>query len=372
VLSKGDLRLAPGVAVDDTLWNRAYTSLLRQNKARAWGNWTFDPTVEVGAVGWIDLNTGSFQFLAKMEPEAMTSLASPTNWALASLDVSRSKGNVDFEGGYEDPSSGEKVDVGLDAHWEFSSQGAIAAHGTSGYVTRYQNVIDVLARNFDWLHSIAGGAGHTEGSGISQGFGVITAAWLLDGGLNIGSVSDSAEFSLSGSVYGVTSMSGEGNGKGVLRGSFKSFKEKGTINRQMFPQTPNSVSDTSAAYAFEFASFDDKRILPQWIEEVQPGTVYFANNNGGTYIVDCLCQFDVPGKINRKSETVRVIGGQTGAVSGIPLDAENISVQVEFIGVNQNTTLTLNSEISILTWPSSARTVNIYGVWPWRTDIEWM
>lgn len=109
-------------------WNKAFTNILRENDRTVWGNWTLNPTVISGAVGIIDAETGEFTHLGNMPGAQLVPLLAPQDWFVESTGVRRTQTQVDFKGGYTDPSTGLTVDVGTQVDWSFSRESSLSSN----------------------------------------------------------------------------------------------------------------------------------------------------------------------------------------------------------------------------------------------------
>lgn len=354
---------------DATFWNIGFTEMIRKTNGAAWGNWNLNPAIVPGAVGILDPETGSFTQSSTLPKAVITKLKSPEDWVIESSSVHRTESDVDFKGGYIDPSTGTKVDVGLDVSWSFSSEGSLVSNATITGLSQVDDFATAMANNYDWFLQKAKDAGYATDDGIVQGFGMITVVQNCAGGINIGSLTEDSSFSLVGSVDGVNAMTGGGDINVGVKGSYKETNQTKSFESHMWPAEANSAAAGEVGISYQFASFDGKQLMPTWIKKLSGFAVTFDNQHGGTYIAHCEVTYDqmVNNVKQSSSKTASVSGGHTQTLDGIPLDAINLQINVHFVdggdfhgGFRKPLTALL----------AGSCTVDLSGVWPWGSHAS--
>lgn len=361
------LRATTALPLDSKFWNISFTSMLRQTQARMWGNWPLHSSVQPGMMGILNPETGDFRPATVVPNAKIVKFDQAQDWSMESSSVRRKDTNVDFAGGYTDPSTGTTVNVGLKTSWTFEREGSIISKAT----VAGESVIDdpgaLLAAEFPAIYQAAQNLNMTTPEGIVQGFGVITRVVRAKGVINLGARTDASTFSITGSVDGVNAMSGSGDPIASVKGSYKDVSQTGSFEEHLFPAEANKKPDGEAILMYEFASFDGKTILPGWTGPISPLNLTFDNGHGGTYIVHCKVLFDTPDKRDHERK-ISVPGGQSHSISGIPLSATNLRVQMDFVAGDS---LFLQESKPVATWEQGRRTIDLYGVWPWSCNAAW-
>lgn len=347
-------------------WNQAFTNLIRQAHANAWGNWQLDASIAVGAVGYVDPDTGSFVQVTSIDQARFKKvrLNNAQDWVLESSGTQRSESTVDFEGGYLDPSSGVEVTVGTQIKWGFSDEMGLASNASVVAVENMDNFGVVLQNLQPWLAGIAKSVGYGDGTDIVQGFGVITSAIIAGGVVNVASEQSNNTFSITGSVDGVAAMTGDGSVTARLGGSYKDTNSSKSVDSHIYPSQANTRADGEVAIAFNFASFDGQMILPSWVQKLDPLSICCDNAHGGTYIADVTVtyNYEVDGKRLQGRQTTSVPGGQQSTIGGIPLNATNLQVAIHF---EAGSDFTFTWQMPCTSWLSDTQTIDMSGVWPW-------
>ena len=359
--------------MDTSKWNIAFTNLIRQTQGTAWGNWTLNPSVRPGAVGFIDPDTGSFTYVTDIPQPKIVNLASPQTWSVESSSVHRSENNVDFKGGYVDPSTGNKVDVGLEVAWTFAHENSVSSNATLTGLSVVDDFGALLQSNFQWMLGEAASVdkvtrdANGKPTGIVQGFGMITHATRCAGGINLGALNDSSTFSLTGSVDGVGAMTGVGDVTAGIKGSFKQTDENKSMEKRLWPAEADKASTSEVAIAYQFASFDGHIIMPTWIQPLSGFSFVFDNAHAGTYIAHCKVEFESASNPSMSPVSITVPGGQCHSINGIPLDAKNLVVTIHLVAGD---TFTYRYASPIATILNGTVKFDIYGVWPWSAHVD--
>jgi hypothetical protein len=351
----------------DNRWNIAFTSIIRQTDLAAWGNWTLNPAVTPGAVGFIEAETGSFTPAATIPHARIINLAAPEEWAVESSSVHKFETDIQFKGKYLDPSSGTEVTAGLDIGWTFAQEGSIVSNGTNTGVAMVDEFGLLMADQYPWLLHEARSVDMATDAGITQGFGMITQVRLCTGGINLGSLDAQSTFSITGSVDGVNAMTGGGTASAGVKGSYKETNESKAFERRLWPAEANTAAATEIGISYQFASFDGSLLMPTWIGHLNGFAVVFDNAHGGTYIANCSVSFDTPGSTKPTTLTTSASGGYTRTIDGIPLDATNLKITVDF---EAGGTFHFKWALPIATWITGQRTIDLSGVWPWGSHAK--
>jgi hypothetical protein len=350
------------VAMDTKFWNIAFTDSIRQTTQTAWGNWTLNPSIVPGAVGIVDPGTGSFTPVATIPGATIINLIGPEAWAIESSSVRKSESEVEFKGGYKDPSSGLEVNVGLNVAWTFAREGSIVSNATLTGMSMVDDFGTLMQNQFDWLLQRARSVGHASKDGIVQGFGMITHARLCAGAVNIGSLNDNSSFSLVGSVDGIDSMTGGGEVSADVRGSYKETNQSKAFESHMWPANVNTAAPHDLAIVYQFATFHGKLIMPTWIRPLAGLRVILDNAHGGTYIADCRVEYSVPGMPDQTTKENTVPGGQVHTIDGIPLEATDLAIRIHFRAGDD---FYFSVPLPLASWLTGQCTVDLSGVWPW-------
>jgi hypothetical protein len=347
-----------------TAWNVQLTRLLRNTDRYAWGNWTLDPTIRVGALGWFNPTDSQFQWAQRDIKVPSAVVASSSDWHLEQGDVKQSSVGVKFDVPYFDPTTGTEVTVGVQSTWDFGSKGSLTSSGSAFGVQYVEDPAEVMLAKYDEILTVAKKYNKAHDDKIDQGFGMITRVWLTDGCVNIGSREDNSEFSIVGSVDGVAAMTGSDQ-SASLKGSYKTTTSTNNVEKRIFPSKVNAVDTTPVAYAYEFTSFAGRVIVPRWVGEIPYLNLWF--DNGGSYIVNATVTYDLGAE--RKEHKVRVSGGMDGQITGIPLNAMNFDIRMDFTAGG---TQFLRVDHPLNTWELGRGHIKLTGWWPGRTGAAWV
>lgn len=348
-------------------WNILFTNIIRRTNLALWGNWTLNPDVEAGAVGIIEPNTGSFTKVAHLADLKIETREAPEEWSIKDSSVRRTQSEIEFDGGYNDPTTGTKVDVGLGVNWSFSKASSISSNARLVGRSSINDFGRALMGRFDELLDIAKNVNYTtrDGKGIRQGFGVITHTHNAAGGANIASLNASSEFSIAGSVDGINAMTGGGSVKTGLKGSYKETNETAAFESHLWPASADEVARSDIGLNFQFCSFHEQTIMPTWIMPLDGFTIVFDNANGGTYIGKCRVTYTDSKGAQEKSVTAP--GGQVRTIGGIPLDAHDLKIVVDFVAGDTHTFGIPNPLTELLTGNC---VIEMGGVWPFGSRAK--
>ncbi len=345
-------------------WNTVFTSLLRKSHRYAWGNWSLDPAIRPGQLGFFSPTDFAFTPVVLLDDVPTETLASPTDWHYSSEEVTSTSSDVKFDGGYKDPTTGREVNIGLETTWTFKSMGTIMSLGSRNAQISVPNAAQVMQTRFDDIYAAASPQWR-NGDGLVQGFGMITRVWTCLGCIHLGAMTQSSAFSIVGSIDGVVSMKG-GDASMSLSGSYKNTKETGAFERYLFPSVPNATSQAQVAYMYEFATFDNEMVLSPWVGDI--GTLKLNLTNVGSYIVDCKLTYDLPfEKDQTKSKTVTA--GVDQSITDIPLEATNLRIALDFrLGNSQY----LRIDKPLSAWYLGQGWLELSGYWPGDTNAKWL
>lgn len=349
---------------DGTAWNVALTRLLRNTDRYAWGNWTLDPSIEVGAVGWFNLTDSQFQPVGVTMSVPSESLVTNTDWHIEHGHVSQSTVGVKFDVPYKDPTTGIDVNVGVESKWEFGSKGSLVSQGSTARVDYVTDPAGHMQREYDAFLALAEKYNKADGGRIDQGFGMITRVWLTNGCVNVGSRQDTSSFSIVGSVDGISAMTGSDE-SASLKGSYKRTNTEDNIEKRIFPGKADTVATSPVAYAYEFTSFSGRTIIPRWISEISYLNLWL--DNGGSYIVDATLTYDDGGQ--RYTRETRVSGGMDGQITGIPISATNLDIKLRFVAGDHQF---LRVQNPLSAWHLGRGHLKLTGWWPGKTGAHWI
>ncbi|MGY1409405.1 MULTISPECIES: hypothetical protein [unclassified Luteimonas] len=349
---------------DGTAWNVQLTRLLRNTERHTWGNWTLDPTIKVGAVGWFGLTDSQFQSTGTSFDPPLQSQSTNTDWHIEKGDVRQSSAGVEFKVPYKDPTTGIEVSVGMQSKWEFGTKGSLISQGSTVRIDYADNPADYMLRNYDQFLELARKYNKADGDRIDQGFGMITRVWLTSGCVNVGSRQDNASFSITGSVDGIAAITGSDE-SASLKGSYKSTDTVDNIEKRTFPGKANVVEAQPVGYAYEFTSFAGRTIVPRWVSDIPYLNLWL--DNGGSYIVDAKLSYLADGE--KHTRTVRVSGGMDGQITGIPISATDLDIELHFVaGASQF----LRVQNPLGAWHLGRGHLKLTGWWPGPTGATWI
>ncbi|HKO48748.1 MAG TPA: hypothetical protein VJV79_13545 [Polyangiaceae bacterium] len=367
IRDKDAIELQQPNGLDDpnsTSWNVQLTRLLRHTERYSWGNWTLDPTIQVGALGWFNPTDSQFQSAhSKLDKLAIDDDAAAVDWHLEQGEVKQSSVAVEFKVPYHDPSSGLTVNVGVENKWQFGTEGSISSNGSGTGTSFARDAAQVMLARYQEILKVAEANGKAKNGLIDQGFGMITKVWLTDGCVNVASRKDKAEFSITGSVDGVAAMTGKDE-SASLKGSYKSTSTSENVEKRVFPGKPDQVDTMPVAYAYEFSSFAGRVVIPRYVSDIS--ALSLTLHNSGSYIVDAKVSYKVANEI--KNREVRISGGLTGQITDIPLAATEVEIRMDFMaGATQILRVTnpLNS------WYEGRGRIALTGWWPTGSGASW-
>jgi hypothetical protein len=345
-------------------WNKAFTNILRENDRTVWGNWTLNPTVIAGSVGIVDTETGEFTPLGTVPGAEIIPLLAGQDWFVESTGVRRTESQVDFKGGYTDPSTGLTVDVGTQVNWSFSEESALSSNAHVSGRTVVNDLPDLVASQYEWLYEKAKKAGFATENGIVQGFGIITQTWDCAGAVNLGSLEKDSSFGLTGSVDGSAAMTGSAPVKAGIKGSYKETKATKAFERHMYPSEKDTAPTSDVAISYNFASFDGRVLLPRWASPMTGLTIVFTS--GGSFVSRCTIRYKRPdGKTYE--DKVSFTAGLTRTLTA-PLDATDMNIEIDLAAGD---TFRFKFDRPTAEWLLGQLKFEIGGWWPSGGWVKW-
>ncbi|WP_066015837.1 hypothetical protein [Endozoicomonas atrinae] len=331
-----------------------FNALVREVRPSWWGNWSLDLAIKPGAIGVIDTNTGTFHSAGQQISNI--SVVSGVISEELKLSTSDVKGPQVASFSMNDQSS--KVSVNTDLKWQFSKRGAMMAQWDLVQEQSLKGPFQVINENMDLLKSVAEDMEmyDPEAGAISQGFGVITGVLLAKSGMNVASLSDASQWSITGQADSLQSMLGRGSAKA----SYSSAGGDSDVMSVIWPSEPNTTTDDLVPVAYTFASINGEQIIPYWIEEIEAFQIIFENK--GSYFVKATLKYQSSG--GEKELHQDIVGFMTRSMENIPLDATELTLEMEFVDAIPSTTDFYHWDTPLGTWSTGKRHVEIDGWWP--------
>lgn len=351
-----------------TNFNQQFTQLIRASRPAYWGNWALSSQIQPGAVGMIDPASGEFKLVNLQLPgiSIKETLLTQT-WKLSSENVQRQENSLGVAGSGTDPNTGIQVKAETEVKWSFKKAGGIVSEFS---VHSEKGIEDLTAihHQYAWLAEQAKYVNMGSDGKIHQGFGVITNVIYANSGLNIGTVEKESSFAIDGSVEGMSAMLGDKGPKVGVKGSYLSCKTEKKLDSHIWPKDPSSEPATPMPIAFDFVSFEEDLLIPNWIKNLGSFEIFFKNLAGCTYI--CRVKLAYDSAQGRVEEAFSISGGLSRTVGNIPLDAKNIKVDIEFVGMFSSDKYSRHWANPLGQWLNGQRHINFGGVWPGRTKVQ--
>lgn len=349
-------------------WNQNFTVLIRASRPTLWGNWALNANIQPGMIGTVESNTGNFSPLSESIPDAViveTKLSQ--KWDVKSSDIKITKSNITLDGSATDPETNTKITAGLAVSWGFESAGSIASSFAQTKECTIRDFPTLIENHMEWLTQKAKASNMITDDGIVQGFCIITDVIYTKSGLNVGANSEKSSFSIEGSASGVNELTGDSlSGKG----SYSSTSETASMEKHLWPSSAGMLAVGEVPIAFALASFHGKLLIPNWTKKLDSFVLILDNSHGGTYIAYGTLTYQVDGtKITKTVSDIGISGGRTGAISDIPLNAQNLVFTVTYTEMFDHDTNVLNWGSPINQWFSGVRHVDVYGVWPGTPSV---
>lgn len=346
-------------------WNRAFTDMIRRNRPSMWGNWTLNPNIAVGAIGYLDPESGDFTLFDTLQTRAYDSATVDYQWSMMSSNVRKSGGTANIAGRY-DPTTNTEVTVEATVKWDFSDSGEIVSTFQPVQHFTLTNRGNTIATQMSQILRAAQANGYTSGTDITQGFGVVTEVILAEAGMNIGAEASGSSFSMKGSVAGMAGMTDSDQAQASLKGSYFSDSSTGSINSFIWPQNAGETASTCVPIAFAFSSFGPNNVLiPAWVAKISEFIIDIDNAHGGTYIVDVSVTGSVDGIVTDLG-SAKISGGQSRSITGIPLSTLNLKAS---LGFETGPTLEQSWATPLSQIPTGDVLLDVYGVAPGAPSV---
>lgn len=341
-------------------WNRIFTDMIRLNRPSLWGNWSLNSNIDVGAIGYVDPETGDFTLCDTLQTKPPVFSGVNSQWSMMSTNVRKSSGTANISGRY-DPTTNTQVTVESVVTWSFSDTGEIVSTFQPSQQSNLANRGNTIAQQMAQITAAAQANGYMSGTDITQGFGVVTEVIFAEAGMNIGAQTSGSSFSMSGSVAGMAGMTDNDQAQAELKGSYFSEKSTGSFDTHIWPAGANEIATTYVPIAFVFSSFGPNNVLiPVWVSRLSEFVVIVDNAHGGTYVVDVEIKGDVDG-VTTTFGTAKVSGGQSWTQGGIPLQTLNLTAVLSF---ETGPTLTQSWATPLTQIPTGEMLLDVYGVAP--------
>ena len=341
--------------------------MIRLNRPSLWGNWALNSVIEVGAIGYIDPNSGDFTYFDTLQTKPIVRSDENSLWSMMSTNVTKSGGSANIAGTY-DPTTGTQVTVEATATWSFSDSGEFISKFQPAYKNLLQNRGNQIASQMEQIKNVAKDNGYMSGDNITQGFGVITEVIYAEAGMNVGAQTSGSSFSITGSVDGIAGMTDSDQAKASLKGSYFKDSSEGSFDTHIWPASANEVATTNVPIAFVMSSFGpNNMIIPVWVNFISEFTIQIDNQHGGTWVVDVTITGDTGGVVGKNLGGTKVSGGSSGTISNIPLDVTNLTATVSF---ETGPTLKQVWATPLTQIPTGEMQIDIYGLAGGHASIE--
>lgn len=346
-------------------WNNRFTYLIRQSRPNLWGNWALAPNIQPGAVGFVDTSSGAFKLVGETVPSlSVKEKLVSSRWKLSSEGVSRQQADVKGEVSVVDPHTGLSIKPEIEFVWRFQNKDSIASEFA---IAKEVVVTDlgILNDQYAWLLAAAEKVGFAQNGKIAQGFGVITEVVYARSGLNIGANDKEASYTLGGTVKGLHALLGEKGPGGSVSASYSYSRETRSLDKHVWPATEGEVASELIPIAFAFSSFEGRTVLPAWRGRINGLSLFLDSkaSKGTTYITKAKLSYNVDGK--RVNEPVTTIsGGLSGSFANIPVNAQELQLELVFKGVFKDVRQTLSWAVPIAQWPAGVMHIDLTGTWP--------
>ena len=291
-------------------WTTTFTQQIRGSRRTLWGNWGLNSAIKSGAVGTVDPATGDFQFIDMIPGAQVVSQPASYQWTFETEQVSKQQASVTLDGSATDPDTGTKITAGTQLTWSMASAGSMISDFSLAQEDVVADLGGLAQAQWAWLLNQAQSMGRASGNRIAQGFGIVTDVLWARSGLNVGALSDSTSFSVTGSASGVNDLVGAQAGG---KGSYVSTTEDKSVDKHLWPDQANTAATEPVPIAFGFASFEGRLIMPSWTSQISSFQLVLNNQHGGTYIVKADLNYDTPS--GKGSQSASVSGGLIATIA---------------------------------------------------------
>lgn len=244
VVNGSSFNFAPNVI----RWNVQAKELINEAGFHfSWTNWNLSNEIQVGAVGYMLHDAATFEAFQgkRIGTDHISTSEESLKLAVQTKGVSKKKLSIGVDG---------LANIG----WECKHENSIMS--TFNIVHSEELRGGTVANNLDELTAIAKEYGYCDKNGILEGFCVITKVLYAKGGLNVGTIASSTNFSLSGSTEGLKAMT-EG---GSASASFDSFTSTKEIDQHTFPIKASEETNDLAPVIFEVATIKGTEVFGLW------------------------------------------------------------------------------------------------------------
>ncbi|PSX11836.1 hypothetical protein C0W27_05580 [Photobacterium angustum] len=359
-------------ADDSSFWNQELTNLMRSSKENTFANWSNDPSIQVGAIGYLNYLTGEFTLVSTDmvdDPVYFLTKRKDEKWEFSSKNTSKNSSEVKVDGGYLDPNSGVKVDVGMEHSWVFSKAKSLAATYIIAVEAYTNNPYGLVADKWDIIKSAAEKTPYIdhETGDISQGFGYISGVKWASRGVAIASNDDEGQYSI------VTSMNVTSPKKDQIGLTPKLISEKGSnsVTATKFPATRDEIGEL-VPVAFTFTSIDGKRPINNWTQPINQLELIINSKPGSTYITKWQVAYKTVTNKNIQHKSGAFPAPQSASVY-LPKDAVDVQLSIKLPGVFSSNRCEVVWKDPINQWNKGKKEVQTYGIWPanaWCTELK--
>ena len=335
---------------------------MRQSRSTVFANWSNDPGVDIGAIGYVDPITGEFTRVGKIAEGSGYFIDSERSetWEVAASDTHRSSGEVNLDAAYTDPETGIKVTGAVKSEWKFSNSDSVAAKYVVAKESKTKNVGVMARENWQTIATAAYNNNYLgDNDNIYQGFGVITDVIWAKRGVAIGGVKEGSSFSMTATA-GFFSPK---NDSVKITPKFFSKSTSDSVVSHVFPLDEGSASaETMVPVAYVFTSFEGKKPIPGWTKPINQLELHIYSKPGSTYITKWDVSYDTDNE-KGKTNSGSFPAPQNGTVY-LPKDASNVELHVKLPGIFSHNYCTFNWHDPINQWADGRKELSTYGVWP--------
>lgn len=359
-------------AEDSSFWNQELTTLMRNSKENTFANWSYDPAIQVGAIGYLNYITGEFTLISTDmvdDPVYFFNNTKDEKWEFSSKNTSKNSGEIKIDGGYLDPNTGVKVEVGMEHSWVFSKVKSLAATYIISKEAYTNNPYGLVTDKWDIIKNAAERTPYIdhETGDISQGFGYISGVKWASRGVAIASNEGQGQYSM------ITSVNFFSPKKDQIGLTPKVISEKGSnsVTAITFPSTKD-VSGDLVPVAFTFTSIDGKRPINNWTQPINQLELIINSKPGSTYITKWKVVYKTVENKKVQHQSGSFPAPQSAAVY-LPKDAVDVQLSIELPGILSSNKCQVVWKDPINQWNKGKKDVQTYGIWPanaWCQELK--
>ncbi|WP_139686318.1 hypothetical protein [Vibrio tasmaniensis] len=358
-------------AESGNFWNKELTSLMRESKENTFSNWNYDASIQVGAIGYLDHLTGEFTLISAdivNDPVHFTRKNKDEKWEFLSKGISKNSVEVKIDGGYIDPNTGIKIDVGMEHEWNFSREKSLAVTYIIDKEDYTENPYSLVVDKWDIIEDAAK---HTpyidkETGNISQGFGFISGVKWATRGVAIANDKNQGKYSMTTSVDFFSPQ------KDKIGIAAKVISEKGSKSVTAINFPSSDKNSQLVPVAFTFTSIEGKRPINDWIQPINQLELIINSKPGSTYITKWKLTYDLISSKEKQFKSGSFPAPQSAAIY-LPIDATNVNLAIELPGIFSSNRCSHLWKDPINQWRKGEKQVQTYGVWPanaWCNEIK--